>query len=229
MMARIDRAARGLSFSCTGSRVLFACEMARNPRSSAQQIRGPEDPIGLAGGLNLYGFANGDPVNFSDPFGLKACDPPDDPSCTGGEASTASEAAGKVVDFLESLPGKAVSLLAEGVGAFGRILSSVVPGVGNAAAAATGIDPEGNRLGNLARAAAVGAAVTEVVLTRPTPGGDGGISRHVLEKVGGRTNRVIHQVERAGGIVHQHTTHVGKYGGLRRFPDKWTGIPTIKR
>jgi uncharacterized protein RhaS with RHS repeats len=29
-----------------------------------------EDPIGLAGGMNLYGFASGDPVNFSDPFGL---------------------------------------------------------------------------------------------------------------------------------------------------------------
>lgn len=29
-----------------------------------------EDPIGLAGGLNLYGFAAGDPVNFGDPFGL---------------------------------------------------------------------------------------------------------------------------------------------------------------
>lgn len=29
-----------------------------------------EDPIGLAGGLNVYGFAQGDPVNFSDPFGL---------------------------------------------------------------------------------------------------------------------------------------------------------------
>jgi RHS repeat-associated protein len=28
------------------------------------------DPIGLAGGLNLYGFAAGDPVNYSDPFGL---------------------------------------------------------------------------------------------------------------------------------------------------------------
>jgi RHS repeat-associated protein len=31
------------------------------------------DPIGLAGGLNLYGFAGGDPVNFSDPFGLSPC------------------------------------------------------------------------------------------------------------------------------------------------------------
>jgi hypothetical protein len=28
------------------------------------------DPIGFAGGLNLYGYAGGDPVNNSDPFGL---------------------------------------------------------------------------------------------------------------------------------------------------------------
>jgi uncharacterized protein RhaS with RHS repeats len=34
-----------------------------------------EDPIGLAGGLNLYGFADSDPVNFSDPFGLLTCPP----------------------------------------------------------------------------------------------------------------------------------------------------------
>ncbi len=32
-----------------------------------------EDPIGLAGGLNGYGFASGDPVNYGDPFGLEAC------------------------------------------------------------------------------------------------------------------------------------------------------------
>lgn len=34
-----------------------------------------EDPIGLAGGLNLYGFADGDPVTYDDPFGLcPTCD-----------------------------------------------------------------------------------------------------------------------------------------------------------
>jgi len=31
-----------------------------------------EDPIGLAGGLNVYGFANGDALSYSDPYGLTA-------------------------------------------------------------------------------------------------------------------------------------------------------------
>ena len=29
-----------------------------------------QDPIGLAGGLDLHGYAGGDPINFDDPFGL---------------------------------------------------------------------------------------------------------------------------------------------------------------
>lgn len=31
-----------------------------------------EDPIGYAGGINLYAYAGGDPVTYSDPFGLCA-------------------------------------------------------------------------------------------------------------------------------------------------------------
>jgi uncharacterized protein RhaS with RHS repeats len=30
-----------------------------------------EDPLGMAGGINLYQFNGNDPVQFSDPFGLK--------------------------------------------------------------------------------------------------------------------------------------------------------------
>ncbi len=35
-----------------------------------------EDPIGLAGGINLYQFNGNDPATYGDPFGLKKC-PPD--------------------------------------------------------------------------------------------------------------------------------------------------------
>jgi RHS repeat-associated protein len=38
-----------------------------------------EDPIGLAGGINLYGFADGDPVTYVDPYGLFKC--PGAPGC----------------------------------------------------------------------------------------------------------------------------------------------------
>jgi RHS repeat-associated protein len=51
-----------------------------------------EDPIGLAGGVNLYGFAGGDPINESDPFGLWPC--PALCGVSGGVAAGASSLLG---------------------------------------------------------------------------------------------------------------------------------------
>lgn len=54
-----------------------------------------EDPIGLAGGMNLYGFASGDPVNFRDPFGLCPIEKDGIPcALTWGAAGTAGGAIG---------------------------------------------------------------------------------------------------------------------------------------
>jgi RHS repeat-associated protein len=54
-----------------GKRNRSGLEYRRNRQYDPQAGRfTQEDPIGLAGGINLYGYAAGDPVNFSDPFGL---------------------------------------------------------------------------------------------------------------------------------------------------------------
>jgi RHS repeat-associated protein len=53
-----------------------------------------EDPIGLAGGLNAYGFTAGDPVNYSDPFGL--CPIPAD-NCPPGYWTAMGTAVGALI------------------------------------------------------------------------------------------------------------------------------------
>ncbi|MBA3339927.1 MAG: RHS repeat-associated core domain-containing protein, partial [Geodermatophilaceae bacterium] len=42
-----------------------------------------EDPIGVAGGVNLYQFNGNNPVTFTDPFGLKECEQRG--NCTQGD------------------------------------------------------------------------------------------------------------------------------------------------
>jgi RHS repeat-associated protein len=58
-----------LQNSADGSGLMYRRNRYYNP---ATGLFTQPDPIGLAGGLNLYGFANGDPVGYSDPYGLCA-------------------------------------------------------------------------------------------------------------------------------------------------------------
>jgi RHS repeat-associated protein len=90
-----------------------------------------EDPIGLAGGLNLYGFANGDPVNFSDPFGL--CPPEDNNWTPACDEPLIDESANTF--FTVWGVGGAVKGLARGLRALGRaLLRKEATSVGTAAA-----------------------------------------------------------------------------------------------
>jgi RHS repeat-associated protein len=59
-----------------------------------------EDPIGLAGGVNLYGFAAGDPVNYSDPFGLCPIEKDGIP-CTATYARGVTVSSAKLRGFLD--------------------------------------------------------------------------------------------------------------------------------
>jgi RHS repeat-associated protein len=55
------------------------------------------DPIGIAGGLNTYGFGNGDPVSYDDPYGL--C-----PPCRGNENTP--EAVEREAQMVENRSGR---------------------------------------------------------------------------------------------------------------------------
>ncbi len=87
-----------------GTRLLYRRNRYFDPASGRFT---QEDPIGIAGGLNLYGFANGDPVNFSDPFGL--C-PWHDIECWEDKMWAASQGTGFVGRVLAPLGSTALEL-----------------------------------------------------------------------------------------------------------------------
>jgi hypothetical protein len=100
----------------------------------------------LAGGLNLYGYAGGDPVNFSDPFGLWC--PPD---CNA-------------LDAVLTVGGAIVGgLFGAGTGAAGGTL--VAPGVGTIGGAGLGWQ------GGAAVGSAAGLALANIIHAFASSGG----------------------------------------------------------
>jgi RHS repeat-associated protein len=68
-----------------------------------------EDPIGLAGGYNTYGYAGGDPVNYSDPLGL-CIEPITGAACIYVGAAVAGAAAAAGATYLATHPEQAAAL-----------------------------------------------------------------------------------------------------------------------
>jgi RHS repeat-associated protein len=83
-----------------------------------------EDPIGLAGGLNAYGFAGGDPVNFSDPFGL--CEP--FPMCAFAAAEVGGEIGGAFLGAVGTAvePGGGTAIGVEAGTGWGEIIGFTI-------------------------------------------------------------------------------------------------------
>lgn len=142
-----------------------------------------EDPAGLAGGLNLYGFAGGDPVNFSDPFGLAGCDRQDPEKCSFWDVlRNLWHGLGDIQrgDFRDKGPGW-------GMGVFlGQVF------LGSAALA-----PVGSTTEAAAAASAAGASQTSAPVTRI-------FSARVLERMGEEAGPFHNFPQQVGEEVMAH-------------------------
>jgi RHS repeat-associated protein len=67
------------------------------------------------------------------------------------------------------------------------------------------------------------------ILNRVAVGADGGQSVQVIESAEGQIISRTHVVvDQAGSeVLHMHQNHIGTNGGVRQFPDSWTGTTTV--
>ena len=163
-----------------------------------------EDPIGLAGGLNLYGYANGDPVNFSDPFGL--CDPMKDEGCSRFQ---------QFVDWTYAKSGSGALLI--GLAGFDAAMSAAAAMFGDPASASPAGALAGGllfRLGTKAETAADLAAQAARAEAAGLPHGVSAFSRTPSRSAASRAAReAVEQhfpVTQTGGNPAHHTVRLPK-------------------
>lgn len=174
-----------------------------------------EDPIGMAGGMNLYAYAGGDPVRYSDPMGLAGC-PWHDVACWEDEAWAASGGtgfSGRVLaplasTVLEITGATAVDSHAKeaaggSAGAMGMLAFDLainaVPGGGEGKAALSALMKDAAQNPSAWR---VVGAFTEAAARKGLEGGTS-IQKVIENQVGDRL--VEHTLlDRSGNVVEQH-------------------------
>jgi RHS repeat-associated protein len=174
-----------------------------------------EDPIGLAGGMNAYGFAGGDPVNASDPFGL--C-PENDPDCVA--LKSAYEATGAMIGFyfgggtgaLETIASGGLAApvaVAQTAGATvaGAALGRAVAEIVFFAKSATSGDSPKARNGRAAHTEFSARAANEGVWTNRAIPGSGGLRPDVIDFY----NKIVYELKPAGQALSRGNLQLGGY------------------
>lgn len=205
--------------------------------------------IGSSQSWNRYSYVRNNPLNMVDPTGEAGKEVADwidrqvAAFASYVDASTGSGAGAITLNAAVGTAGDVISGAADmlrvgdstgqaiGEGASGSdLVAAVAQDVGRASALALTMAVPANaalKAGGVAAGEVEGTNATNEVIERTAPGSDGASSRHIIEKLEGKTNSVTHQVTKNGQVVHQHQTHVGKHGTQRQFPDEWVEYPNV--
>ncbi|WP_405282509.1 RHS repeat-associated core domain-containing protein [Gaopeijia maritima] len=168
-----------------------------------------QDPIGIAGGSNLYGFANGDPINFSDPFGL--CVP--FPICTAAIGAATGGAGGAVIRMVSNaLEGRSLGDGVASAAIEGAAWGAVIGGIGAFAGG-----------GVAAGASGFGQWGDEAFAAAQTGGRHAGFLRNYATRSSGEINRA------SRSLARRIADHEAKLANPAAFVDDWGSLSSARQ